>query len=650
MSSNNISSLPLKGLELFRNLEFLDVSNNCLSNLSLNLLLGRSQILKHINISHNALKLVDFKVNLDIFLSFRNSQKVTLQNVMLSSIRVIDLSYNQISSVNWWLFMLAKYCYSCTIDLSHNQITNFTNFYSNILDKDFFENTNPHSIVIDLKGNHIRHITDMIEGWNFKNAAQLWDVEKNNNKQQFVISIDTLICDCGDFEVKQYYTPSNINLDLTQAICSAPTYLMNVSFPAISIDDMVCDINKDCPSECKCSEQPSTNSMIINCTDGDLTDMPTTLPTLNRLPGYKYYLILSNNHISRLNYKDYINETIRLDISNSGVEEIDPRMWTVIQTMSNVSLRNNLLTQFPEVPHGSFTGEQLDIQNNPISCDCKNKWLKSWLESIDKKILNSKGINCNKPEWLKGKSVILLQEEDFCSDPPYTLKDVLLITIPTIGGIILLSVVVVLLLRTFRFKIFKYTKIHMFDRDECEGEDMEYDVFLSRSFRDEEFAEELIVLLEREGCKVCYPADDFMPGNFIYTNMVDSINKCKRVLCLVTKDFVQSSYCMEEFRIACFRDLEVGKKRTILLLKEPVQQFRDNENVPNVLRDYIKRHTCIEKEELDWKNQLMYAMPVRKMLNMGDVDLTDGDPSFEITMPDGDDWIERRRLLNFELR
>ena len=163
-------------------------------------------------------------------------------------------------------------------------------------------------------------------------------------------------------------------------------------------------------------------------------------------------------------------------------------------------------------------------------------------------------------------------------------------------------VIVVLLLRKFRFKIFKYTKIHLFDRDECDGEDMEYDVFLSRSSKDDEFAEELIAFLEREGYTVCYPDRDFEPGCLINDNIVKSIYKCKRVLCLVTKDFVQSNYCMEEFRIARLRDLEIGKTRTILLLKEPVQQFRDDEQVPNDVLDYIRRHTCIEKQNVDWKD------------------------------------------------
>ena len=459
ISRNNISLLPVDCFTLCKNLIYLDISYNRLTFLPLDIIEALETI-KYINISHNVIRILNFRIGV-----VNTIDPADPGNNLNVYIRWMDFSYNQITRVDAWLLVLAQFCNGCTVDLSYNRISYFAEFFG----EKFYDNVKPYNIILDLKENNIRHITDMTKGLNFKQPAKFCCDDKNKFQQPFAITIyiDSLVCDCGDFTAKLYNVQYYFNLDLTQVICSAPTNLRNTSFTAISIDYMVCNVEEECPPNCECIEQPSTNSTIINCTDAGLTDLPTTLPTLNRLPGFKYHLILSKNHINRLNYKEYINETTRLDISNSGVEEIDLRMWRAFQTMSNVPLRNNLLTQFPEVQHGSFTGNQLDIQNNPISCDCKNKWLKSWLESIDKKILNSKGINCNTPEWLKGKSVILLQEEDFCSDPPYTLKDVLLITIPTMGGLVLLSVIVILLLRTFRFKIFKYTKIHLFDRDEC---------------------------------------------------------------------------------------------------------------------------------------------------------------------------------------
>ena len=304
-------------------------------------------------------------------------------------------------------------------------------------------------------------------------------------------------------------------------------------------------------------------------------------------------------------------DTKRLDISSSAVEEIDPDMWKAVQNMSTVSLENNLLTQFPEVSANSFTGKQLDIQNNLMSCDCKNKWLKSWLKSIADRIPNPTGVNCHTPEWLKGKSVILLNEEEFCSGSPYTKTDVLKTSLSTVATFITLIVIVVLFSRIFRFKIYKYTKIHPFDRDECEGEDMAHDVFLSCSSEDNQVGRSILSLLESEGYKVCYHERDFMPGTPISENMNRSVERSKRVLCFLTRNFVESNFCMEEFRMAHHRDLEKGKKRMIMLL---IHNFEIDNIVEADVRNYLKRYTYIEMGKPGWENQLMYAMPVRKML------------------------------------
>ena len=305
LSRNNILHIPLFCLLYIEHLEFLDLSGNRLSSVILDRI-AKIGNLKHINISHNALTFVDFSLN-----SIVNGNPFNIDSILQE--RLMDFSHNQISSVDAWLLVLAKYCYNSTIDLSYNRITNFTNFRRSSFDEKFYENINPHSIALDLKGNDIRHITDMIKGWNFKNATQFFGVVQSNYKQQFVISIDSLVCDCGDFAVKKYYNEiKNFNLDLTQAICSNETDLRKTSLSAISIDEMLCHVEGDCPFNCSCNEQPSKNSMIINCTEGGLTDMPTTLPSLNHLPGYEYYLFLSKSQINPLIYKDYINETTHL--------------------------------------------------------------------------------------------------------------------------------------------------------------------------------------------------------------------------------------------------------------------------------------------------------------------------------------------------
>ena len=189
-------------------------------------------------------------------------------------------------------------------------------------------------------------------------------------------------------------------------------------------------------------------------------------------------------------------------------------------------------------------------------------------------------------------------------------------------------------------------RFHPFDRDECAGEEMTYDVFISYAHGDKELAKELLEFLENNGCKVCYHQRDFMPGEPIYENILEAIYTSKRVLCLVTPSFLQSDYCLDEFSIAQSYNVE-NKRRRLVIMKnevfdvdvmvdeEPTEcdQLREVDQMdstapllaagseessgkPNrasVLGDFVKRHTYINLSADSWRDQLLYAMPINRL-------------------------------------
>ena len=86
-----------------------------------------------------------------------------------------------------------------------------------------------------------------------------------------------------------------------------------------------------------------------------------------------------------------------------------------------------------------------------------------------------------------------------------------------------------LFLREIKSRIFtKYqniSKYHSFDEDECEGEDMQYDVYLAYSDeRPLDFTVDLVRGLEANHYKVCVHERDFIPGSMIQDNIVTAID------------------------------------------------------------------------------------------------------------------------------
>jgi len=91
-----------------------------------------------------------------------------------------------------------------------------------------------------------------------------------------------------------------------------------------------------------------------------------------------------------------------------------------------------------------------------------------------------------------------------------------------------------------REKCYKKWKFHPFDRDECVGEDMDYDVFLCCSSEDEDpHALRIVDLMESNGYRVCYHERDFLPGSLITDNMIQSVERSKRTVCLISDNFLR---------------------------------------------------------------------------------------------------------------
>ena len=467
LSNNKLTEIsPNNCFTGMENLRKLDLSRNSLMSLPGGIFRGL-QKLEYLNISINkGLKFIDPQV-------FSNASD-------LKSLRTIDLAQNSITTLEPWPLIRGQVVPGCSVDLGYNDIRTFTNS----LKFRYRCGMQPIRMSLDLRKNDIEHFIDILDGWGFsRNVDFLCLFGNGSSPLQFNLILKTygMYCDCKDYQVFMVLMQNAYNIILNDAFCTAPPQLSGKRFLALQPADMVCDVSVQCPYKCICYKQPSTKSMFVNCSNTGMINLPTLLPPLNNSL-YKYHLDFSGNHLERLDYRNYIELTRGIDVSNSSVKEIDSRLWEAILNLEldEILLRNNLLSILPAVPQSiSFQGK-LDIQNNPITCDCSNQWLQSWLVSIEENLVNPSNIHCSAPEWNNGKTVVKMDSDDFCSGPPYTLEytDVLKIAIPSVCGLILFNIVAVLLLQKFRLKMFKYTKIHPFDRDECKGEDIEHDVFL----------------------------------------------------------------------------------------------------------------------------------------------------------------------------
>lgn len=159
-------------------------------------------------------------------------------------------------------------------------------------------------------------------------------------------------------------------------------------------------------------------------------------------------------------------------------------------------------------------------------------------------------------------------------------------------------------------------KVYLFAKNLClwfitEDEldkDKTYDVFISYAHPDEKFVEEqLLPELERKDnpYKVCIHIRDWVPGEFIAEQVVNSVRDSKRTLVVLSNNFLDSVWGKLEFRTAHTQAISEGRARVIVVIYGDL----DESKLDDELKSYMKTNTYVKWGDKYFWNKLKYALP-----------------------------------------
>jgi len=468
-------------------------------------------------------------------------------SAMLTSLMTVDMNNNQLSRLEPWPYFIGVNGYrknqQAQVLISNNNISGFTN----VMGLKFRCSMEKIRISIDLSFNYIKHLADLDEGWKL-NLTTFFCVSPYINKyhSHFNLHGNFLDCDCIDF---QYYKILRFpTVDLYYGtFCSNVNSLYHKRPTALTLDQFVCELTERCPTGCRCIHRPSNATLHVYCSNANLTLLPLELPALPK--SYtKYKLDFSNNrHLRRMEHRDYFVNTSILDLRNCSIDEILPDVWKDISVMKKVLVDGNSLKSLPPIVATVSLSASLGMERNPWSCSCDNRWLPGWVRTVNRSLINVDGLLCGSPARLRGKSIVKTSAREFCHDPvgeARTRLRAVTIGLSTPAGAVVLLLSACIIVYRLRVKLYTRWKFRPFDRDECLGEDMDYDVFLSCSSDDNlPHGNGIRELLEQRGYRVCYPPRDFRAGESIFVNIDDAIVHSKRTVCLLTPNFPRRSVC-----------------------------------------------------------------------------------------------------------
>jgi len=462
-------------------------------------------------------------------------------SAMLTSLFSVNLQYNRIQSLEPWPYYVGRNRWQDQqpVDLSHNNISVFTN----TMGLKLHCGMKTMKIHLSLDYNPVKHISDLLRGWNV-NITTIWCLGPHTPRSSVDLSLHrvNLECDCVDFDIyKIAFSPYARTSMLGNTYCDSPANLHYRPVMTVPLDQFVCEVTERCPPGCRCVHRPANATLHLYCSNANLTTLPLQLPQLPK--SYtKYKLDLSNNRrFRRLEHRDYFVNTSILDVSNCDVDSIDFEIWNDLANIMQVFLDGNQLQSLPSsVATVSLIRAHLSLRRNPWKCSCDASWMSSWLKSVRNSLINPDEITCSSPSRLQDRKIIYVSGEAFCVDPTIeAVKRALTIGMFSVAGAVAVLFSVGVIVYCLRVKLYTRFKFHSFDRDECRGEDMDYDVFLSCSSKDDNQVRPIVHRLENNyGYRVCYHYRDFRPKTLIAEN-IEAVKRSKRTVCFLTDNFIR---------------------------------------------------------------------------------------------------------------
>ena len=452
----------------------------------------------------------------------------------------------------------------------------------------------------------------MLTGWEFNSLNDFFNMYLPVNNSPVSLELcGCYVCDCLEYDFVAFFRKHPLfsySQPFDHMYCSCISrHIVSAPLNTLPLIDMVCSVLNDCPSPCKCIKRPHNKALQIECQNSFLRYPPLDVPSSNQ---GKYKLDFSNSRQFQLQPRPYFHRAAILDASDCDLNDVDEVTWMSIAGVDSVFLHNNQLETLPtSIIRVNVSIKYLSLFNNSWRCSCGNSWLKAYLKSIKENLINPDEIICKTPARLNGKGLLYVTDEEFCEDPAMRM---LKITLLSVGCGLLVILLLCLLTYRCRIRIHDVLKIHSFDRDECEEEPMEYDVFLCFAQNDSAIARKLLSFLESRNYKVCYHLRDFLAGEVITENICRAVKTSKRTLCLLSKHFLRSAYCIEEFNIAMNISLRKRGNRLIVVALQPLTELEDMASIQSLLQ-YVSNHTYLEYLFERFRERLLYALPQKTL-------------------------------------
>ncbi|XP_037918870.1 protein toll-like [Hermetia illucens] len=390
----------------------------------------------------------------------------------------------------------------------------------------------------------------------------------------------------------------------TKSNCSESGELNSWSITSLNYKQLVCQ-HKPCPNMCICWAGYD-QTLIIYCSSSTLTKVPP-LRDVPKLKTKSIVLHIANNNITTLpdNHFPGYSLVSELYASNNSISQFTgPNIPINLQVLD---LSNNILTGINTIVleriNQTNQTSHLYLGHNPWECNCNTRGLLSFIRANSERIHDLNFIECT-----TGAKFLALFPKDLCKES--IVFEVLTYTAAALGVVFAILVGLMYRFRTeIKVWLFAHNMCLYFVTKQNIDDDKKYDAFISYSHKDEDFIiENLLPNLENGPIpyKFCLHERDWVPGEFIRTQIIQSVNDSRRTVIVLSLNFLESIWGTLEFQIAYKAALEEARTRIIIIMYSDIGNSVD---VDPELKSYLNTNTYIKWGDPWFWEKLRYAMP-----------------------------------------
>ncbi len=318
------------------------------------------------------------------------------------------------------------------------------------------------------------------------------------------------------------------------------------------------------------------------------------------------YLLLGGNRMEMENATDRVrlngvSELLVLDLEGTGLDILNENEFEHVPNLEILNLSRNSLRQFEVNISGLWKLSLLNISGNLISvlppvvrdhldtlasssnitvdlsgnsflsCHCQNLDFVRWMKKSPVTFAARDATLCTHPNVgvVQPWGVNLGDLSAFCF-PSYT-EIILTAVFSSVSATALIFVIFMCYRKRWTVRFYLHALKSAWSRDENRNKKLTfkkytYSAFVVYSSEDRRWVHDVLMkkLEEEHNMRLCIHYRDFKPGYFIEDTIVESIDRSRKTILILSPDFLKSDWCYFEYKMA--RQVLVTERRDVIVL------------------------------------------------------------------------------------